>query len=101
MPENNTKNKIEIRNDIAPPSLYNVIFLNDDVTTLEFVVMVLMGVFDYAEDQAFALAQKIHVEGASVVAEYPYELAEQKALEVTLMARNNQFPLIVKIEPSS
>lgn len=101
MPENNTKQKIEIRDDIAPPSLYNVIFLNDDVTTVEFVIMVLIGVFDYNEEQAFALTQKIHEEGASVVAVYPYELAEQKALEVTLMARNSQFPLIVKIEPSS
>jgi ATP-dependent Clp protease adaptor protein ClpS len=101
MPENKTNQKIDIREDLTPPSLYSVIFLNDNVTTMEFVIMVLMGLFDYTEEQGFTLAQQIHEEGAGVVAIYPYELAEQKALEVTLMARNNQFPLIVKIEPAT
>jgi ATP-dependent Clp protease adaptor protein ClpS len=93
-----TTQKIEIRNDLTPPSLYNVIFLNDNVTTVEFVIAVLVGVFDYTNDEAVILCQKVHEEGAAVVAIYPYELAEQKALETTLMARNNNFPLMVKIE---
>jgi ATP-dependent Clp protease adapter protein ClpS len=63
--------------------------------------MALVSILDYTEDQAALLAQKIHNEGASVVAVYPYELAEQKALEVTILARNSGFPLMVKIEPSA
>jgi ATP-dependent Clp protease adaptor protein ClpS len=96
-----TTNKIEVRNDLAPPSLYNVIFMNDDVTTMEFVIVALISIFGYVEDEALALCKKIHDEGASVVATYPYEIAEQKALEATLMARNNSFPLMVKIEAIS
>jgi len=96
-----SKQKIKIREDLTPPSLYNIIFLNDDVTTVDFVIMALVSILDYTEDQAALLAQKIHNEGASVVAVYPYELAEQKALEVTILARNSGFPLMVKIEPSA
>lgn len=96
-----TTQKIEIREDLAPPSLYNVIFINDNVTTVDFVIAVLVGLFDYNEEEALILTQKVHEEGSAVVAIYPYELAEQKALETTLMARNNSFPLMVKIEANT
>lgn len=99
--EAKTTQKIEIRDDLAPPSLYNVIFINDNVTTVDFVIAVLVELFDYSEQEALILTQKVHEEGAAVVAIYPYELAEQKALETTLMARNNSFPLMVKIEAST
>ncbi len=99
--DSKTTQKIEIRDDISPPSLYNVIFMNDNVTTMEFVIVVLMTLFDYSEEDSLELCKKIHEEGAGVVAVYPYELAEQKALETTLMARNNSFPLMVKIEANS
>ena len=93
--------KISVRDDIAPPGLYNVIFVNDNVTTVDFVIAVLVLLFDYTEEESLLLTQKVHEEGAAVVAIYPYELAEQKAVETTAMARNNNFPLIVKIEPNS
>ena len=96
-----TTNKIEVRNDIVPPSLYNVIFINDNVTTMEFVIMALIGIFNYEQEDALTLCHKIHEEGLGIVAVYPYELAEQKALETTLLARNNSFPLMVKIEAST
>lgn len=96
-----TTEQISIREDLTPPGLYNVIFLNDNVTTIEFVIMLLLSVFDYSEEDALIMTGRIHEEGAGVVASYSYELAEQKALEVTLTARNNNFPLMVKIEPSA
>jgi ATP-dependent Clp protease adaptor protein ClpS len=101
MTDSKTTQKIEIKHDLAPPSLYNVIFMNDNVTTMEFVVMVLNSVFSYGPEDAISLAEKIHIEQSAVVAVYPYELAEQKALETTLLARNNNFPLIVRIEESN
>lgn len=101
MTDSKTTQKIEIKHSLSPPSLYNVIFMNDNVTTMEFVVMVLNSVFSYGPDDAIALAEKIHIEQSAVVAVYPYELAEQKALETTLLARNNNFPLIVRIEESN
>ena len=103
MTDSSTKitNKIEIREDITPPNMYNVIFMNDNVTTADFVIVALMTIFGYEEGSAVDLMQKIHNEGSAVVAIFPYELAEQKALETTLLARNNNFPLMVKIEANS
>ena len=96
-----TTERIDIREDLQPPSYYNVIFLNDNVTTMDFVIAILVSVFNYGDEDALAVTQKIHEEGSAVVATYPYEIAEQKALETTLLARNNNFPLTVKIEANN
>jgi ATP-dependent Clp protease adaptor protein ClpS len=93
--------KIAIRNDLQPPNMFKVIFVNDDITTVEFVVAVLIEIFNYNDQSATTIADTISLEGSAVVAVLPYELAEQKALEVTLMARNNSFPLSVKVEDAS
>lgn len=90
--------RIQPRHDVKPPSLYNVIYVNDNTTTMEFVVETLMAVFGHSEESAMALTMKIHEEGSAVVGTYPYEIAEQKGVEVTLLARNNGFPLAVKLE---
>jgi ATP-dependent Clp protease adaptor protein ClpS len=93
--------KITVRNDLQPPNMFKVIFVNDDITTVEFVVAVLIEIFNYNKKNASNIADTISLEGSAVVAVLPYELAEQKALEVTLMARNNSFPLSVKVEDAS
>lgn len=99
-----TKTKIEIRSRIEPkdsisePKNFNVIYINDEVTTQEFVVESLTSIFNYAKESAETLTMQVHEEGSAVVATLPYELAEQKGIEVTLLARNNGFPLQVKIE---
>lgn len=93
-----TVEKISIKEDVTPPRLYKVIFFNDEITTVEFVISVLMSIFGYKDIEALNLTNQIHQNGSSVVAILPFELAEQKALESTLMARNNNFPLIVKVE---
>ena len=93
--------KIAIRNDLHPPNMFKVIFVNDAITTVEFVVAVLIEIFNYNDQSASTIADIISLEGSAVVAVLPYELAEQKALEVTLMARNNSFPLSVKVEDAS
>jgi len=94
------KTKIAVRNDITPPPNYKVIFINDDVTTMEFVIHVLSNIFAYTEDTALEVTLKIHTDGKAVVAVLPFELAEQKVLETTTVARGNGFPLGVKIEPA-
>jgi ATP-dependent Clp protease adaptor protein ClpS len=90
--------KIAPKTNLPEPSLYNVIYMNDDQTSMEFVVESLKVVFDYTEDAATDITLKIHDEGSAVVATLPYEMAEQKGIEVTLLARNNGFPLNVKLE---
>lgn len=90
--------RIQPRTDVVPPSLFNVIYVNDNVTTMEFVIETLKSVFGHDEETALAIMQKVHEAGSAVAATLPYELAEQKGVEVTLMARNNGFPLAVRLE---
>jgi ATP-dependent Clp protease adaptor protein ClpS len=99
-----TKTEIEVRPRIAikpeykEPKNFNVIYINDDVTTFEFVVETLTSIFGYAREGAEALTMKVNDEESAVVATLPYEMAEQKGIEVTVLARSHGFPLQVKIE---
>ncbi len=95
-----TKEKVKTKMDLLPPHLYNVIYINDEVTSMEFVVMSLMEVFNHSEEVSNELTLKIHTDGSAVVAILPYELAEQKGVEVTMLARNNGFPLLIRLEPA-
>lgn len=81
------------------PGKFKVIICNDDVTTVEFVISLLMMVFKHDQETAAKITYQIHQEGSAVAAVYAYEIAEQKALDATNIARNNGFPLIVKVEP--
>tara|TARA_Y100000114_G_scaffold28049_2_gene23678 strand:- start:3550 stop:3864 length:315 start_codon:yes stop_codon:yes gene_type:complete len=84
--------------EVKEPNLWKVILLNDETTTMEFVIMILTTYFGMTEEQATEMMVKIHEEGSAVVAVYPYELAEQKGVEVTLAARRDGYPLEVRIE---
>jgi len=94
-----TRAKIAPNAKIKEPSQYRVIYVNDNVTTMEFVVETLKNIFNYDNSGAEAITMKIHDEGSAVVAVLPYEIAEQKGVEVTMLARGNGFPLAVKLEP--
>ncbi len=99
-----TKSETVVRNRIDPklnlqePPEFRVIYINDEQTTQEFVIETLKVIFNYDEGAAAALTMRVHEEGSAVVAVLPYEMAEQKGIEVTLLARNHGFPLQVKIE---
>jgi ATP-dependent Clp protease adaptor protein ClpS len=93
--------KIKPKSDIPEPVRYNVIYINDEITTQEFVVETLVIVFNYNQIEAEEMTLKVHKEGSAVVATMPYEMAEQKGVEVTMLARNNGFPLVVKLEPEA
>lgn len=92
------KPRIAPKTNIKEPHNYKVIYINDETTTMEFVVETLRAVFNYDEGAALSLTQRVHEEGSAVVAVLPYEMAEQKGVEVTLLARSNGFPLQVKVE---
>jgi len=98
MATTDTTTKIKVNTEIKEPSLFKVIYLNDDVTTMEFVVDSLMEHFKYNAETAIQLTETINSTGSSVVAVLPFELAEQKGTEVTLEARAHGFPLAIKIE---
>jgi ATP-dependent Clp protease adaptor protein ClpS len=86
--------------DLKEPPMYKVIYINDEVTTMEFVIETLVAIFDHSRETAQDLTRIIHEQGAGVVAVLPYEMAEQKGVEATQLARNNGFPLQIKLEPT-
>ena len=95
-----TRKRIEVRHDLKPPGKFQVIFMNDDVTHMDFVVMVLCDIFGHTTETAAELMLQIHNDGSAIVALLDYEIAEQKAIETTVLARNNNFPLDVKVKPN-
>jgi ATP-dependent Clp protease adaptor protein ClpS len=66
---------------------------------MEFVVSSLVEYFDYTAESAEQITVDIHDAGSAVVAVLPYEIAEQKGIEVTLQARSQSYPLQIKLEP--
>lgn len=92
------KPKINPKLDVKEPSMFRVIYINDEVTTMDFVIESLITVFDIERETAIYLTNKIHEDGSSIVAVLPYEIAEQKGIEVTVLARTNGFPLQIKLE---
>ena len=85
------KNKTQVK--IKKPDFYEVILLNDDFTTMEFVVKVLQLFFNMTKPKANKVMLKIHNDGSAVCGVYPYEVAETKVMEVINFAKKNQYPL--------
>lgn len=98
MAKSETKTKIKPNLTLQEPPLFKIIYMNDDVTSMEFVVQSLIEYFNYNNDTAFNITTKIHEDGSAVVAVLPYEIAEQKGIEVTIDARAKGFPLLIKVE---
>ena len=98
MSKTDIKIKISPNLNLAEPPLYRVIYMNDEVTSMNFVVNSLIGYFNYNQDTATSLTENIHAQGSAIVAVLPYEIAEQRGIEVTLDARSQGFPLQVKVE---
>jgi ATP-dependent Clp protease adaptor protein ClpS len=84
---------------LQEPPMFKIIYINDSQTTMEFVVDTLISFFNYTTETAFKITEDIHTDGSAVVAVLPYEVAEQKGIEVTVHARSNNFPLQIKLEP--
>jgi ATP-dependent Clp protease adaptor protein ClpS len=94
--DNDTLEEIKIVTE--EPGHYKVIFLNDDVTPMDFVLEVLQAVFKHDISTSQNIMLTVHNDGSAVVGVYSFEIAEQKGIETTMLARNNNFPLVVKIE---
>lgn len=88
----------KIKIDITEPKRYKVLFLNDDKTPIEFVIELLMSVFKHSRENAEQITLTVHHEGSAVVGVYTYEIAEQKGVEATHIARQAGFPLQIKVD---
>ncbi len=81
------------------PKHYRVIFHNDDFTTMEFVVKVLIEVFFKSQSEATAIMLAVHETGKGVVGLYSYDMAVSKTKKATSMAREAGYPLRITYEP--
>ena len=87
------------RVDLMEPRRYKVTIYNDDFTTMEFVVMILIQVFFKSQAEAETLMLQVHHSDKAVVGIYSYDVAVSKIRKATNMAREAGFPLRLPIEP--
>ena len=83
---------------VKEPKRYKVIMHNDDFTPMEFVIFVLMNIFNKNEMEANDLMMKVHKGGSAMVGTYSYDIARSKVEETTLLARQEGFPFKVTME---
>ena len=81
------------------PEMFNVVFINDDFTTQDFVVKVLMDVFFKSGEEAVTIMLDVHNHGEGIVGKYTLDMARSKTLKATNMARTAGFPLRIIVKP--
>jgi ATP-dependent Clp protease adaptor protein ClpS len=86
------------REDVTEPSMYRVLLLNDDYTTMEFVVEILMRVFSKSIEEATQIMLNVHRVGVGLCGVYTYEVAETKVETVQALAKEIGFPLKCSME---
>ena len=101
MAQSDTKTKIKPLESLKEPPMYRVVYINDNQTTYDFVVESLIEFFDYTAETADIITKDIHEEGSACVAVLPFEIAEQKGIEVTVLARAQSYPLQIRVEPET
>lgn len=100
MAKTQTNNSRNIGVDLQEPRRYNVVFHNDDVTPMDFVVDVLRRIFHKDAQEAERLMMKVHTEGRAVVGSYSLDIAASKASKAIHIAKENNYPLNITVEPS-
>lgn len=101
MAQTEAKSRTRTHEIVQEPPRFKVIYINDNQTSMEFVIESLMEYFDYTAETAAQVTIDIHETGSAVVAVLPYEIAEQKGIEVTVNARAQSYPLQIKLEPET
>jgi ATP-dependent Clp protease adaptor protein ClpS len=86
--------------ELKRPEEFRVLLLNDDYTTMEFVVTVLMAVFHKSLPESTRIMLDVHKKGKGTVGIYSYDLAVTKINQVHQLARQNGFPLKCTMEKS-
>ena len=101
MPQEQIQNKANttVKAISGEPGKHRVIVLNDDFTTFEFVIMVMMAVFQKTQQQAEEIATTTHFHQKAKVGTYTLDIARSKVAKATEMARTENFPLTFEIEP--
>jgi ATP-dependent Clp protease adaptor protein ClpS len=86
---------------LKEPEMYRVLLINDDYTTMDFVVNILELVFSKSQTEAREIMLLVHTKGRAVVGVYTEDIARTKASQVRVLASANQFPLACEVEPDA
>lgn len=98
--ENQQSGAIAEKKKLKKPPMYAVLLMNDDYTTMEFVIHVLQKFFEKSEDEAMKIMLHVHEKGHGVCGIYTREVAETKAARVVQYAQEHSFPLQTRIVPA-
>jgi len=86
------------KTELMFPARYNVVFVNDDYTPMDFVIQILIEIFNRSINQAKDITLQIHEDGKAVAGTYSHEVAEQKHAESIMISRHHGHPLKIIIE---
>jgi ATP-dependent Clp protease adaptor protein ClpS len=89
---------VSVEEEVREPRRYKVLLHNDDYTTMDFVVQILVGVFHKNENEATQIMLNVHNNGVGVCGEYTAEVAELKVSLVHRLARESGYPLKCSME---
>ena len=90
--------KERVKAEKKEPTLYKVVLLNDDYTTMEFVLKVLDEIFQKSPAEAYRIMMHVHLNGSGIAGVYPWEVAETKVEILAAAAKRAEFPLRAAIE---
>lgn len=95
-----TNTELEVLGEVSLkyPKKYKVLLLNDDYTSMEFVIDILMGIFYKSRNEAESIMYEVHEKGKGVCGIYTYEIAQTKVMQVHKRARDSGFPLRAETE---
>ncbi|KIM12335.1 MAG: Clp protease ClpS [Sulfurovum sp. FS08-3] len=90
----------ETKTDVGldKPKMYRVLLHNDDYTTMDFVIMILMKIFHKSQQEAEMIMWDVHKKGRGTCGIYTFEIAQTKVEQVKRLAKENQFPLLATME---
>jgi ATP-dependent Clp protease adaptor protein ClpS len=90
----------ETKEKVKRPPMFRVLMHNDDYTTMEFVVEVLIAIYGKSVDEAFSIMLNIHHKGIGMCGVFTQEIAETKIAQTHDRARNSGYPLMCSMEPA-
>ncbi len=96
--EDGTDLKEREENALKEPDMFRVLLLNDDYTTMDFVVWIIQNVFHKPAAEATRIMMDVHKKGKGLVGVYTYDIARTKSLQVKQLSRENEYPLECIVE---
>ena len=92
------KDESDVSIELKEPAKYKVVLHNDDYTSMDFVVDILMRIFYKNYEEAQRIMLQVHENGKAICGVYSFEIAQTKAQQVKQLAKQSGFPLLATIE---